>query len=143
MVNNRKFERSTTNRVIGGVCAGLADYLNFDISLMRVLFVVAALCGSFGFWLYIILWIVTPSQKTFNFYNPQQEEPAEEMPSENSRKISNEGALITSIVLIAIGLIALANNFLRIDWLWKLWPVLLIVLGVVIIINTQNKQKNG
>lgn len=54
-MENKKFERSSTNRVIGGVCAGLADYLNIDVALMRVLFVVAALCGSFGFWLYVIL----------------------------------------------------------------------------------------
>jgi len=143
MENNRKFERSTTNRVFGGVCSGLADYFNFDVSLMRVLFVIAAFCASFGLWLYIILWIVTPAQKTFNYFNPQQDEPIQDPVSENPNKKRGDGALIMSIILIAIGLIALVDNFLYIDWIWKLWPVILIALGVVIIINAQKNQKNG
>ncbi|MBP9994257.1 MAG: PspC domain-containing protein [bacterium] len=141
-MENKKFERSSTNRVIGGVCAGLADYLNLDIALMRVLFVVAAFCGSFGFWLYIILWIVIPSQKLLNFDNMQQEEATIDItPDEKSG--SSKGAITISIILIVIGLIALMDNFLYIDWIWKLWPVILIALGVVIIINTQKNRNNG
>lgn len=141
-MENKKFERSSTNRVIGGVCAGLADYLNLDIALMRVLFVVAAFCGSFGFWLYIILWIVIPSQKLLNFDNMQQEESTIDITPDEKRG-SNKGAITISIILIVIGLIALMDNFLYIDWIWKLWPVILIVLGVVIIINTQKNRNNG
>lgn len=141
-MENKKFERSSTNRVIGGVCAGLADYLNLDIALMRVLFVVAAFCGSFGFWLYIILWIVIPSQKLLNFDNMQQEETTIDITPDEKRG-SNKGAITISIILIVIGLIALMDNFLYIDWIWKLWPVILIALGVVIIINTQKNRNNG
>lgn len=56
----RKFRRSRTDKVIGGVCGGLANYMNIDVALIRVIMVVLLLCGSFGFWLYLILWIVTP-----------------------------------------------------------------------------------
>lgn len=62
MEGNKVLYRSRRNRVIAGVCAGLADYFNIDISLMRVLFFVALLCGSFGFWMYVILWIVVPEE---------------------------------------------------------------------------------
>ncbi|MCQ2318586.1 MAG: PspC domain-containing protein [Bacteroidales bacterium] len=141
-MENKKFERSSTNRVIGGVCAGLADYLNLDIALMRVLFVVAAFCGSFGFWLYIILWIVIPSQKLLNFDNMQQEESTIDITPDEKRG-SSKGAITISIILIVIGLIALMDNFLYIDWIWKLWPVILIALGVVIITNTQKNRNNG
>lgn len=141
-MENKKFERSSTNRVIGGVCAGLADYLNLDIALMRVLFVVAAFCGSFGFWLYIILWIVIPSQKLLNFDNMQQEESTIDITPDEKRG-SSKGAITISIILIVIGLIALMDNFLYIDWIWKLWPVILIALGVVIIINAQKNRNNG
>lgn len=142
-MENKKFERSSTNRVIGGVCAGLADYLNLDVALMRVLFVVAALCGSFGFWLYIILWIVIPSQKVLNFNNNMQQEETTIDITPDEKSGSNKGAITISIILIVIGLIALMDNFLYIDWIWKLWPVILIVLGVVIIINTQKNRNNG
>lgn len=141
-MENKRFERSATNKVIGGVCAGLADYLNMDVTLVRVLFVVAALCGSFGFWLYIILWIVAPSQKVIGF-NCQNDEPVDiSMNEEDDKKGFQKGAVVTAIILIGIGLLALIDNFMPIDWIWKLWPVILIALGIVIIMNTQKKQNN-
>lgn len=141
-MENKRFERSTTNKVIGGVCAGLADYLNIDVTLMRVLFVVAALCGSFGFWLYIILWIVAPAQKVIGFNSQYQQEPINISTPEDDKKGLQKGAMITAIILIGIGLLALLKNFLYIDWIWKLWPLILIALGVVIILNKQKKQNN-
>ena len=140
-MENKRFERSATNKVIGGVCAGLADYLNMDVTLVRVLFVVAALCGSFGFWLYIILWIVAPSQRVIGF-NSQNDEPVEINVVEDDKKGFQKGAVVTAIILIGIGLLALIDNFMPIDWIWKLWPVILIALGIVIIMNTQKKQNN-
>ncbi|MCQ2309741.1 MAG: PspC domain-containing protein [Bacteroidales bacterium] len=140
-MENKRFERSATNKVIGGVCAGLADYLNMDVTLVRVLFVVAALCGSFGFWLYVILWIVAPSQRVIGF-NSQNDEPVEINVVEDDKKGFQKGAVVTAIILIGIGLLALIDNFMPIDWIWKLWPVILIALGIVIIMNTQKKQNN-
>lgn len=140
-MENKRFERSATNKVIGGVCAGLADYLNMDVTLVRVLFVVAALCGSFGFWLYIILWIVAPSQKVIGF-DSKNDEPIEINVVENEKKGFQKGTVVTAIILIGIGLLALIDNFMPIDWIWKLWPVILIALGIVIIMNTQKKQNN-
>lgn len=60
----RKFYRNPFNKSIGGVCSGLALYLNVDILLVRILFVVAFLMGSAGFWIYVILWIVAPLAET-------------------------------------------------------------------------------
>lgn len=137
--NTKRLERSRRNRVIAGVCAGLADYFNIDIALMRVLFFVALLCGSFGFWMYIILWIVVPEEyvatgETIDI-TPKEE------PSGNKSK---NGALIAGLILVFIGLIALADNFMYIGWIWKLWPVALIIAGTVILVNSVNKNnENG
>lgn len=60
----RKLYRDPQNKSIGGVCAGLAIYLNLDIALVRVIFVVCFFMGSASFWVYIILWIVAPLAKT-------------------------------------------------------------------------------
>lgn len=62
MENNgyRRLMRSTTNRRIAGVCGGIAKYLNVDPVVVRILFLVALLCGSLGFWAYIIVWIAAP-----------------------------------------------------------------------------------
>ena len=60
----RKFYRDPSNKSIGGVCAGLAIYLNLDLALVRVLFVLCFFMGSASFWIYIILWIVSPLATT-------------------------------------------------------------------------------
>jgi len=56
----KKLMRSSTDKKLGGVCAGLADYLDMDVTLVRVLWLLVALCGGTGVLLYVILWIVLP-----------------------------------------------------------------------------------
>jgi phage shock protein PspC (stress-responsive transcriptional regulator) len=46
--------------MIGGVCGGLANYLNADPTLIRLLMVLFALAGGPGLIAYLILWIVVP-----------------------------------------------------------------------------------
>lgn len=60
----KKLYRSETDKVIGGVCGGLGEYLEIDPVILRIIFVVAFLTGGAGFWIYIVLWIVIPSKAT-------------------------------------------------------------------------------
>ncbi len=53
--------RSQHNRMIGGVCAGLAEYFAMDPTLMRVIFVAAFFLLGAGPLLYLILWLIIPS----------------------------------------------------------------------------------
>jgi phage shock protein C len=55
-----RLQRSRNERVIGGVCGGLAEYFNVDPVLVRVLFAVVTLMGGAGVLLYLILWVVVP-----------------------------------------------------------------------------------
>src|SRR6266404_6624185 len=56
----KKLMRSSTDKKLGGVCAGLAEYFDMDTTLVRVLWLLIVLCGGTGILLYIILWIVLP-----------------------------------------------------------------------------------
>ncbi|MEA2453416.1 MAG: hypothetical protein QOG04_2126 [Actinomycetota bacterium] len=56
--------RSTTDRKIAGVCAGLAAHFDIDVNTMRILWLLAVIVGGFGFLAYIILWIVLPEGDT-------------------------------------------------------------------------------
>ena len=55
--------RSSTQRMIGGVCGGLAEYFDLDPTLVRVAYVLLTLCTAFsGVLAYIILLIVMPHE---------------------------------------------------------------------------------
>ncbi len=56
-----RFYRSENDKVIAGVCGGLAAYFGIDPLIVRILFVVFALGFGFGFLVYIVLWIAVPS----------------------------------------------------------------------------------
>ncbi len=58
----KRLYRSTDDQMIGGVCAGLADYFSIDPTLVRLLFVFLALAGGPGFLIYLIMWIVIPEK---------------------------------------------------------------------------------
>ncbi len=62
-MGNRLY-RSQTDRMLGGVCGGLAKYLNIDVTIVRLFFVVFTLLGGIGPLVYIILWIVVDSEST-------------------------------------------------------------------------------
>lgn len=57
----KKLYRSETDKYIGGVCSGLADYFGIDVLIFRIIFVVAAIFGGAGLLIYLILWIAVPS----------------------------------------------------------------------------------
>ncbi|MCL2097363.1 MAG: PspC domain-containing protein [Bacteroidales bacterium] len=60
----RKLYRDPDRVVFGGVCSGLSAYFGLDVILVRVIFLAALCVGGFGFFLYLILWAVTPKATT-------------------------------------------------------------------------------
>ncbi|HEX8424729.1 PspC domain-containing protein [Hymenobacter sp.] len=62
----KKFYRDTDNGKVGGVSAGLAAYLNSDVTLLRVLFIAGLFIGGISFILYPLLWILVPEAKTIS-----------------------------------------------------------------------------
>ena len=56
----KRLYRSRTDRMIAGVCGGLAEYFNIDPTIVRLIFVIAAIVGGPGVILYIILALVMP-----------------------------------------------------------------------------------
>ena len=60
----RKLFRDPDGKKIAGVCSGIALFLNVDVVLIRVIFLVALICGSAGFWIYLIIWIAAPEAVT-------------------------------------------------------------------------------
>ncbi|HHF42799.1 MAG: PspC domain-containing protein [Candidatus Aminicenantes bacterium] len=64
----KKLFRSTTDKMLGGVCAGLAEYLDIDTSLVRLIFIALALMTALlpMVLFYLIAWIIIPVPPTEN-----------------------------------------------------------------------------
>lgn len=58
----KKLQRSRRDRKIAGVCAGFADYLNMDSTLVRLIWLMLAFFGGWGVLSYFIAWIVMPEE---------------------------------------------------------------------------------
>jgi phage shock protein C len=59
-VSRRKLMRSSTDKKIGGVCAGVADYFDLDPTIVRVVWLLLVLFGGTGLIVYLVLWIILP-----------------------------------------------------------------------------------
>ena len=61
MTNARRLTRSR-NTMIAGVCAGIAEYFGWDVTLFRVVYVIVSILSAAfpGILVYIILWVVMP-----------------------------------------------------------------------------------
>jgi phage shock protein PspC (stress-responsive transcriptional regulator) len=62
--SNKRLYRNTTDGMLFGVCAGLADYFNIDVVLVRLLLVLVVLMGGSGILFYVIAAIVIPKKST-------------------------------------------------------------------------------
>jgi len=139
--------RSRTDKMIAGVCGGLAEYFDMDSSVVRLLFVLLTLVGGSSILLYIILAIVIPEEAS---NNKEEEMPkkakAEEAKEEKSGESNlsktqearvHQGQLLGGIIVIIVGLIFLGDNFL--PWLnfGKLWPVILVIVGIWLLIKRE------
>jgi len=58
----KPLSRSRTNRKIAGVCAGFAEYLDLDPTLIRILWVMLVIFGGCGLLAYLIAWIIMPEE---------------------------------------------------------------------------------
>lgn len=130
----KRLYRSTTHRVIGGVAGGLAEYFDIDPVLIRILFVVAFLAGGSGFLAYVIAWIIIPEQprettmSTSNDPQPQGAPPPQPAP-QPPRHEEKRGSVVGGMVLLVLGLLFLAHNFLPDFHFEDWWPLILVAIG--------------
>src|SRR5277367_704992 len=60
--DGRRLFRADNDKILGGVCAGLANYLRLDPAIVRIVFVLMTIGWGFGFLLYLILWMILPTK---------------------------------------------------------------------------------
>ena len=126
----KKLQRDTQHKVIGGVCAGLANYFGIDATLLRLLLAFMILFAGTGLWLYIILWIVMPACRV-----EPSSDGVETFVSETSQAPKkNSGSMVIGLTFIGLGALGLLHRFVP-EFNWQMiWPIALIVLGLILIL---------
>jgi phage shock protein PspC (stress-responsive transcriptional regulator) len=146
-MNNVKLYRSLTDRMIGGVCGGLGVFLHIDPVFIRLLFVLLLFGSDFGFILYLLLWILIPEEgKEYGFKDESFSSKIKSMGEDVQNAVTEphpQAGLILGIGLIVIGGLLFIDR-LDLNWLhWFnfdiLWPVLLIVGGIVLLLRKQGE----
>ena len=147
---NNYLYRSESDKMLGGVCGGLANYLSLDTTLVRLFFALLVLGSGIGLIVYLALWIIMPSESS-EYADRSFEENLKDSGANFSSRVQTVGeefgkavrsphpktGVIVGISLIALGGVLFVDN-LNIHWLhWVsfdvLWPVLLIIGGIVVI----------
>lgn len=59
----KRLYRSKSNRIIGGVCGGLAEYLNIDATALRVITVLLTFVMAMSLWVYLLAWLIIPEER--------------------------------------------------------------------------------
>jgi phage shock protein C len=146
----KRLYRSYKDKMIGGVAGGLSEYFDIDPTLVRVLFALSLLVGGAGILAYIILWIVVPEEPfDFTFQKKTDDEQSRKEGEQPSGSEINQNQSYYStlehqrhrrsstagIILIALGIIFLANNYIPRIHFSDFWPVILILIGVALILN--------
>ena len=60
----KRMHLSSTDKKLGGVCGGVAEYFDFDPTIVRVFFLFFSFVGGGGLLLYLIIWLVAPKEDT-------------------------------------------------------------------------------
>ena len=144
----RRLYRSDTESVLGGVAGGVAEYLDVDPAIVRVIWALLALItGGIFLVLYIVMWIVVP-------YGPETGEVAagdsavpdgasptwNAQPRRRARDPSGGGSWIFGLVLIGLGVYFLAREYLPEVHVDRLWPLGLVLIGLVLLFGAIRRR---
>ena len=59
-MNNKRLYRDASDKMVGGVCSGLANFFGIDPTVVRLAFVLLTLLGGHGVLIYLVLWLIVP-----------------------------------------------------------------------------------
>lgn len=138
----KKIYRSRENRIIGGVCGGIADYLDVDPTWVRLALLVLFFTRGVGVMIYLLAWIIIPEKSGFNSQNKDGFTDFAEGDNDDYVNVSTDGTQhkennkrLLGILLVFIGLFFLLDNWLPyINW-ERFWPVIIIAAGIVLLIK--------
>lgn len=154
---SKKLYRSRNDRMIAGVCGGLADYFNVDSTFIRLAVLFIFLFQGIGLIAYLIAWVVISEEpvdqgrkmpddyyleernKSDKDEDFQEDYEREEEKDKNSSSRDNRRRKLFAVILIIVGSIFLLDIWIP-DLYWeRYWPLILIAAGFLLLKGDNNE----
>jgi phage shock protein C len=141
---SKRLYRSKENSVIAGVCGGIAEYMDIDPTIVRLAWVIFALCFGSGILAYIVCIFVIPERPAYHLNDTDKatvdvtvQNDSADYPDDRYRDNDNgrRSRNLAGILLICLGGVLLARRWLYWIDFSRYWPVILIVIGIYIIVG--------
>jgi phage shock protein C len=142
MTMNKRLTRSRDHRIISGVCGGLGEYFGIDPIIFRFMFVALLMAGGSSFVIYIILLIVVPKAPVMMHAGQPSPQPYSGLRREDEEEAENSTKLVIGLLLIAVGVFMLLHNLVPYFRLEKLWPAILVVIGLGLLFQKSRKRED-
>ena len=136
--------RSSTDKIIFGVCGGIAEYLEVDSLAIRIIFLFLTFAGGSGVFVYLILALLMPKEANEKDIAKNSKEMNEDlMQSAKEKRFIMYFRNIAGIIIVLMGLSFLFKEIFQVTlfgWLqWKTAMALIIILFGISIIKNQSK----
>ena len=148
----KKLYRSSNQKVVAGVCGGLAEYFNIDVTIIRLLWVVLIFLGGTGLPLYLIAAIIIPRDEDSGsgdtvVMDEEGNEIHVHQENHTDSNIQNNSSLFFGGILVIIGGLVLLDRFIPFRHILRsmrgyIWPLLLIVVGVIILLSSLRNRES-
>jgi phage shock protein C len=140
--------KSRKNKVIAGVCGGIAEYFEVDPVLIRLIAVLFFFAGGAALIAYIVGMIIIPNQPSGGIDESEKSQAPITASPGQTEGMSQAGSLIIGVIMIVFGIHFLMRNipFLH-QFYWRFWdmgwhffwPSILILVGLLIILRGVRK----
>lgn len=155
---SKKIYRSRKDRIVSGVCGGVAEYFQFDSTWVRLAFLFLFLAREVGLLLYIIAWVIIPerplgSVRGETVYDQDNlpasdsledeqtalvtdnQDSEQERASQKNGQNGNKGHRSLGIILVVIGAFFLFDRWIPYYRWERFWPLILVVFGISLLIK--------
>lgn len=138
-MSETRLTRSSDERMIAGVCGGLAQYLEIDPVFVRLAFILLLFATGIGLPIYIILWVVMPEDNPGAVSNEIAVGKSAGETGADGRGFGRPGTI--GLILILLGSYFLLSEIGLLNWVSGLifWPLLLIGAGAYLLVRRRQK----
>ncbi len=144
----KRLYRTRKNKVIAGVCGGIAEYFNVDPVLIRLIAVLFFFTGGASLIAYIVGMIIIPNEPVELITEAEKASAQSVTPPAPTESFSHVGSLIIGVIMIVFGLHFLLRRipffYPYYWWFWDMgwrffWPSVLIIIGLLVIFRAARK----